>query len=363
MRDMLRKLKRPKRQARYAGLDLLGSPVVIVNDDGAMTYLNTAAAEFFEISERSSIGQPLRSLFGNPSVVDALVELGRRADFTEQGQEIQLERPGRDTLDFYCLAVAVDASDGGGLLLELHVINQRARFDREERQLDAARANRELVRNLAHEIKNPLGGVRGAAQLLESELDEPALREYTQVIIKEADRLRALVDRLLAPDRRPKPFEPVSIHEICEQVRRVLLAEFPHGLAIERDYDPSLPEVMGDREQLIQALLNLVRNAAEALDGRGRIQLKTRAARQVTIARARHKLALELHVIDNGPGIPDSIRDRVFFPLVSGREGGSGLGLPLAQTYIERHGGTIECESQPGLTDFRILLPIHSAAK
>ena len=360
---MLSRRRRPVRPARYLGLDLLGSPVVIVDDDGRIRYLNTAAAEFLEISERASVGQPLRGLFGNPSVIDALVALGRRPDFAEQGQAVQLERPGRDTLDVYCLAVAVDASDGGGLLLELHASSQRARFDREERQLDAARANRELVRNLAHEIKNPLGGVRGAAQLLESELVEPALREYTQVIIKEADRLRALVDRLLAPDRRPKPFEPLSIHEVCEQVRRVLLAEFPNGLAIERDYDPSLPEVMGDREQLIQALLNLVRNAAEALEGRGRIQLRSRIARQVVIARVRHRLALELHVIDNGPGIPESIRDRVFFPLVSGREGGSGLGLPLAQTYIERHGGTIECESQPGLTDFRILLPIHSGGR
>ena len=364
MRSVLRKLKRPARPARYAGLDLLGSAVVIVDGDGRIKYLNTAAAEAFEISERAPVGQSFRDLFSRLPVIDEVLELARRPDFSEQGQDIQLERPGREAQDFYCLAVAIDASDGGGLLLELRATHQqRARVDRDERLLDAARANRELVRNLAHEIKNPLGGVRGAAQLLESELESPALREYTQVIIKESDRLRALVDRLLAPDRRPRPFEPVNIHEVCELVRRVLLAEFPRGLAIERDYDPSLPEVMGDREQLIQALLNLVRNAAEALEGQGRIVFRTRAVRQVVIDRVRHKLALELHVIDNGPGIPDSIRDRVFFPLVSGREGGSGLGLPLAQTYIERHGGTIECESQPGLTDFTVLLPVHSAVK
>lgn len=363
MRSVLRKFKRPAGGGRFAGLELLGSPVVVLDDQGLIRYLNTAAAETFEISDRAAIGQSFRALFTNPGVIDDLTGLVGRSDFTDRGQDILLERVGRDALAFHCLAVAVEASDGGGLLLELHANNQRARVDREERLLDAARANRELVRNLAHEIKNPLGGVRGAAQLLESELNVPALREYTQVIIRESDRLRALVDRLLAPDRRPKPFAPVSIHEVCEQVRGVLLAEFSRGLAIDRDYDPSLPDVMGDREQLVQALLNLVRNAAEALEGRGRIQLRTRVARQIVIDRVRHKLALELHVIDNGPGIPDSIRDRVFFPLVSGREGGSGLGLPLAQTYIERHGGTIECESQPGLTDFRILLPIHSAAK
>jgi two-component system nitrogen regulation sensor histidine kinase GlnL len=345
------------RAQRFAGLDLLGSAVVILARDGKVTFLNTAAAQAFD-SSRSLVGQPFRSLFTNPAVIDHLLALCDREDFSEQGQDVQLERVSREALVFHCLAVAIDASDGGGLLLEFHATGERQRLDREERLLDSARANRELVRNLAHEIKNPLGGVRGAAQLLELELSTPALREYTQVIIKEADRLRALVDRLLAPDSRPRSFESVGIHEVCERVRSILLAEYPSGLLIVRDYDPSLPELHGDRGQLIQALLNLSRNAAEALGGRGRIQLRTRIARQVVIDRTRHKLALELHVVDNGPGIPEALRDRVFYPLVSGREGGSGLGLPLAQTYIERHGGTIECESRPGLTDFRILLPL-----
>ncbi len=345
---------RPK---RFAGLDLLGSAIVILARNGTVAFLNTAAAQAFD-SSWSLIGHPFRQLFTNPAVIDHLLALCDREDFSEQGQDIQLERVNREALVFHCLAVAVDASDGGGLLLEFHATGERQRLDREERLLDSARANRELVRNLAHEIKNPLGGIRGAAQLLELELTTPALREYTQVIIKEADRLRALVDRLLAPDNRPRSFESVSIHEVCERVRSILLAEYPSGLVIVRDYDPSLPEVLGDRGQLIQALLNLSRNAAEALDGRGRIQLRTRVSRQVVIDRTRHRLALELHVVDNGPGIPEALRDRVFYPLVSGREGGSGLGLPLAQTYIERHGGTIECESRPGLTDFRILLPL-----
>ena len=364
MRGVLRKFKRPARPARYAGLDLLGSPVVIVDDDGRLAYLNTAAAEIFEVSEHGSIGQPLRNLLGNPSIIDALVELGKRPDFAEQGQEIQLERPGRDSLDFYCLAVAVDASDGGGLLLELHVINQRARFDREERQLDAARANRELVRNLAHEIKNPLGGVRGAAQLLESELDEPSLREYTQVIIKEADRLQDLMKRLLSPHRPMQP-APVNIHEILERVRRLLTAEFPQTLTVRRDYDTSLPDLIGDREQLIQAVLNIARNAAQAIKGAsggetsgGQITLRTRVDRQVTLAKRRHRLALELQVIDNGPGIPDDIRERMFYPLVSGRQGGSGLGLTLAQSFVQQHQGTIECESRPGYTCFTIRMPL-----
>jgi two-component system, NtrC family, nitrogen regulation sensor histidine kinase GlnL len=178
------------------------------------------------------------------------------------------------------------------------------------------------------------------------------------VMIKEADRLQKLVDRLLAPHRPARPVEHVNVHEVCERVRSIVLAEYAQGLAIERDYDASLPELVADKEQLIQALLNLVRNAAQALDGSGVIRLRTRIARHVVIARIRHKLALELHVIDNGPGIPSGLLDRIFFPLVSGREGGSGLGLPLAQTFVEQHGGLIECESRPGLTDFRMLLPL-----
>jgi two-component system nitrogen regulation sensor histidine kinase GlnL len=249
------------------------------------------------------------------------------------------------------------------VLLELVEIEQQTRQDRETRTLDQARITKELIRNLAHEIKNPLGGIRGAAQLLEMELDSRALREYTQVIVHEADRLQALVDRLLAPHRRPHLVADVNIHEVLERVRALLLAEFPQGLAVVRDYDTSLPEFRGDREQLIQAVLNIAHNAAQALaarrqQGDARIVLRTRAARQVTIGRQRYRLALELHVEDNGPGVPPEIRDRIFFPLVSGRDGGSGLGLTLAQDFVQQHHGLIECESEPGRTLFRIQIPL-----
>lgn len=227
-------------------------------------------------------------------------------------------------------------------------------------------ANRELIRNLAHEIKNPLGGLRGSAQLLERELDRPDLREYTQVIIKEADRLQALMDRLLTPHRLPQT-TTVNIHEVCERVRSLILAEFPSGLKVRRDYDTSIPEFQGDREQLIQTVLNIVRNAAQALLASGgspvagaEIHLCTRVVRQVTLAKRRYRLALELQVIDNGPGIPAAIRDTIFFPLVSGRAGGSGLGLTLAQTFVQHHHGVVECESQAGRTVFRITLPLQA---
>ncbi|RYF81791.1 MAG: PAS domain-containing sensor histidine kinase, partial [Comamonadaceae bacterium] len=231
------------------------------------------------------------------------------------------------------------------------------------RLLDQAQANKELIRNLAHEIKNPLGGIRGAAQLLQMEVESRDLIEYTQVIIHEADRLQTLVDRLLAPHRRPHVVGDVNIHEVCERVRAVLMAEFSQGLEVERDFDPSIPEFRGDREQLIQATLNIAHNAALALverraEGDAKIIFRTRVVRHVILNKQWWRLALELHVIDNGPGVPEAIQDRLFYPLVSGREGGTGLGLTLAQTFVQQHHGVIECDSVPGRTDFIITLPL-----
>ena len=223
---------------------------------------------------------------------------------------------------------------------------------------------RDVAKQVAHEIKNPLGGIRGAAQLLEYELPDKALHEYTQVIIKESDRLQSLVDRLLAPHRKAHIDDFLNIHEVLERVRSLVLAEFPSGLKIKRNYDISLPDLLGDKEALIQAVLNVVHNAAQALrsrieQGDAEIELTTRVVRNVTINKQRYKLALDLHVIDNGPGIPDEIKDKIFFPLVSGKEGGSGLGLTLAQTYVQQNYGFIGCTSKPGTTDFQMQLPFR----
>jgi two-component system nitrogen regulation sensor histidine kinase GlnL len=253
----------------------------------------------------------------------------------------------------------VDVNDAA-LLLEFRHIDQQLKIAREERLLEQQQANRELIRSLAHEIKNPLGGIRGAAQLLERELDRPPLIEYTQVIIGEADRLQSLVNRLLTPHRLPS-YRRTNIHEILVRVTGVVQAEF-RQVAVLADFDTSLPEFEADPEQLTQAALNIVRNAAQALAGttaNPQIRLVTRVARYVTLAKRRYRLALALSIEDNGPGIPDTIRDRIFYPLVSGREGGTGLGLTLAQTFIAQHNGTIECESAPGRTVFTILLPLE----
>jgi two-component system nitrogen regulation sensor histidine kinase GlnL len=223
--------------------------------------------------------------------------------------------------------------------------------------LDQTQANRLLLRNLAHEIKNPLGGIRGAAQLLEQELEKPALFEYTQVIIQEADRLRTLMENLLTPQNSSQ-YSGLNIHEVLERVRSVVLAELPAGLSIRRDYDISLPVLIGDKEQLIQVMLNIVRNATQAMQGKGTIILRTRIARQVTLNKRRHRLAVLVQIIDNGEGIPPALQDKIFYPLVSGRADGHGLGLTLAQDFVNQHQGTIAFESEPGRTCFTILLPL-----
>jgi two-component system nitrogen regulation sensor histidine kinase GlnL len=347
---------------RYEGLDLLSTAVLLLDARARIVHVNQAAELLFDTSRKTLVGQPGGRLLGDEAEIRQLVADAEGNLYGQRRQIMELRRAGREPLPVQVTATA-QYGDVTPVVLEVSEIEQQLKVDREERQLGLTEANRQLLRNLAHEIKNPLGGVRGAAQLLESELN-PEQREYTRVIIAEADRLQALVDRLLAPHRSPRVVADVNIHEVLERVRMVMLAEFPRGLTIERDYDASAPDLRGDKEQLIQAVLNVVRNAAEALDeriaaGDARIILRTRVARQVTIARSRHRLALDLHVVDNGPGIADELKDRIFFPLVSGRDDGTGLGLTLAQTFIQQHDGTIEVESRPGRSDFRILIPLH----
>ncbi len=348
-----------------AGLELLASAVLILNEAGRVMYANAAAEDLLDSSAKALSHHKLAEIFTNGAELAAICQQAKAHMFADKRQDLSLHRNGRPPLQVHIIVTALD-NEAAPVLIELRENVQQLKLDREERMLDQSQANKELIRNLAHEIKNPLGGIRGAAQLLELELPERhlrELREYTQVIIKEADRLQTLVDRLLAPHRKPHIVGDVNIHEVCERVRSLILAEFPQGLEIQRDYDLSIPEFRGDNEQLIQAVLNITHNAAHALQerilaGDARITLKTRVARQVTFAKQRYKLALDLHIIDNGPGIAPAIRDRMFFPLVSGREGGSGLGLTLAQTFVQQHQGIIECESRPGNTEFRILIPL-----
>ena len=341
----------------FRGLDLLSSAVVLLDQELAIRYANPAAENLLATSLRALSGRPLSAVFHYSATLQQALDNARHNNWSYTGQNIDLQKGDEHPLHLNCTVTPLEVADAR-LLLELRPIDQQIKASREERLLEQQQANRELIRNLAHEIKNPLGGIRGAAQLLDRELNDPQYREYTQVIIDEADRLQDLMQRLLTPHRVMKPL-PINIHEVLERVRTLLLSEFPDGLKIQRDYDTSLPDVVGDREQLIQAVLNIARNAAQAMQGQGEIVLRTRSARQVTLVKRRYRLALELSVIDNGPGIADEIRERMFYPLVSGREGGSGLGLTLAQNFVDQHHGTIECETRPGRTAFIIRLPLE----
>ncbi|WP_246316060.1 nitrogen regulation protein NR(II) [Tepidicella baoligensis] len=346
---------------RFQALDMLATLVSVVDADGHLLFANNALEDAIGLSRRSLLGVPLTDWFTMPELLQNALQGSRGNEYAVIRYDAFLKRLNNEPLPVHVVLAKSDVH--GEVVVEMLPLEQQTRQEREERLIDQAQANKELIRNLAHEIKNPLGGIRGAAQLLQMELDSRELVEFAQVIIHEADRLQSLVDRLLAPHRRAQVVGDVNIHEVCERVRSLILAEFPRGLKVVRDYDTSIPEFRGDREQLIQAVLNIAHNAAQALEeriaaGDAEIVFRTRVLRQVTFGRQRYRLALELHVIDNGPGVPEEIKDRIFYPLVSGRDGGSGLGLTLAQTFVQQHHGLIECDSEPGRTDFKLLIPL-----
>jgi len=351
----------PQSAHTYPGLDLLATAVLLLDARRCIIHMNPAAENLFAVSQRHMQGRELACLLGGSPGLQTALDRAFQEGWSYTGYTLELPlHEGRDTLHLDCTFSPIE-SGPARLIIECRPFDQQLRASREEALLRQQEINRELLRNLAHEIKNPLGGIRGSAQLLERELDQPEWREYTQVIIHEVDRLQTLIAGILSPHRRMQP-APVCIHEILEHVMRLIRAEFPK-LVLRRDYDTSLPDLTGDREQLIQTVLNIVRNAAQAMKGEGEVVLRTRPARQVTLAKRRYRLALELQIIDNGPGIPEHLQDKIFYPLVSGRETGTGLGLTIAQGFIQQHHGTIEVKSRPGATCFTVLLPLSDEYK
>ena len=341
--------------------EYLATAVLLLDDASCVVYLNPSAENLFEVSGKNLIGHSVQMVFADTEPLCKAMRqaLCDNASFIEHDLTLGLPAHGKRHLRCALTPVHLDNQPRSRrhLLLEFHPLDRPLKLAREEQMLDQTQANRLLLRNLAHEIKNPLGGIRGAAQLLEHELERPALREYTQVIIQEADRLRALLEKLLGP-KKASHYCALDIHEVLERVRSVILAEFPAGLTVQRDYDISLPALLGDKEQLIQAMLNIVRNAAQAMQGKGSLILRTRIERQVTLIKRRHRLAVMVQIIDSGPGIPKSLQDKIFYPLVSGRADGHGLGLTLTQDFISQHQGAIEFDSEPGRTCFTVLLPL-----
>lgn len=345
---------------RFKVFDALVTLVAVVDLDGRLVFVNAVLEDALGLSRKILAGRFFPEMLTQAQPLVDVLHRSTPGELAVVRYDTGLVRFARDPLPVH---VSVSHATDNLVMIELLPLELFARQDREERLHEQAQSNKELVRNLAHEIKNPLGGIRGAAQLLQLEFESAAMREYTEVIIHEADRLQALVDRLLAPHRQPHVVSEVNIHEICERVRALISVQYPTGLHIVQDYDASLPEFRGDREQLIQAVLNVAQNACQAMQQGIEQQdavliFRTRIARQVTLGKQRYRLALELHVIDNGPGVPEELRDRMFYPLVSGRNGGTGLGLTLAQTFVQQHLGTIDCDSIPGRTDFKILIPL-----
>lgn len=340
-------------------LDGLNMAVIVVDDALRVQSLNSACESLFGISRRLALGALLPDAIVHFAAHEPRLReaLEAATGFIERETELRRNGDPPVTVD-WTVTPYVIGGKRPGLLMEVLPLDRHLRISRDEAMAAQFDASRELIRGLAHEIKNPLGGIRGAAQLLEHELPDPQFHEYTRVIIKEADRLQNLVNRMLGPNRLPQKL-PLNIHEVMEHVRRLVQAEAPPGVAILRDYDPSIPDICVDREQMIQAVLNILRNALQALGSQGSIVLRSRTRRQHTIGGVRHKLVVQLDVEDDGPGIAAPMLDKIFYPMVTTRAEGTGLGLPIAQYLVHSHGGLIECRSRPGNTVFSIYLPLE----
>jgi two-component system nitrogen regulation sensor histidine kinase GlnL len=344
----------------------LTNAVLLLNSRLQLEYMNPAGEILFEVSIQRLKGTNIDDLLtGDPNLnTEIRHALISGNPFTQRERDLTLMNRRVITAD--CVVTPLlDAKDRTNaekrlMLIELNSLNRGMRISRDEHQFAQSNAMRVMIRGLAHEIKNPLGGLRGAAQLLERELQDEGLKEFTNIIIGEADRLRNLVNRLLGPNKPPQR-EPINIHEITEHLTQLLNADKPEQVTILHDYDPSLPEVEADRDQLIQALLNIAVNALHAVDSKGTITFRTRALRQFTIGQTHHKLVCQIDIIDDGPGIPEDMIETIFIPMVTSRADGSGLGLSISQTLIQQHGGIIQCRSQPGHTVFSVFLPFANS--
>jgi len=348
-------------------LDHLNCGIICLSDELRINQLNTTAEVFFDASEKTLINKPFSDLFDPNSentILDSLLFcLQNNHQTTEHEAILTLANHKIVTTDYSIHPIFEDKQLK--LLIEIKPIDRHLEIARDGQRINQQIASQQLARGMAHEIKNPLGGIRGAAQLLEDEITNPALKEYTDVIIREVDRLQTLLNNMLGPNRKIVK-QKMNILEALEHVRSLILAEFPH-VAVIRDYDPSIPEIQADKSQLIQAFLNIARNAAQSFDcmktdSNNRIIIKTRINRQHTIGHKRYRQIVQVDIIDNGPGVDSEVIDNIFLPMVTNKPDGSGLGLPIAQQIIFGHDGIIQCQSKPQNTVFTTLLPLESTA-
>jgi len=335
--------------------------VVIVDSDGTLVQLNAGAEDLLGVSSRASLGRTLHSLLPGLRSVDDLLQRAAAAGETfGQLVSITAAHKSETPIEVACHVSPLRGPDRR-LVVELSNVTQWRQIDREHALISQRDASRRMILQLAHEIRNPLGGLRGAAQLLERELPTPELREFTRIIIGEADRLAALTDSLLGPVRRLKR-QDVNVHEVLERVVTLIASERQTALQLFRDYDPSLPTLAADPDQLTQALLNIARNALQSIGPEGQVLFRTRALTNFPIGADRHKLVLSIEVEDDGPGVPAELAESIFYPLVTGRSDGTGLGLAISQDLVSRHGGLIEYQSRPGKTIFMVRLPVGASA-
>jgi two-component system nitrogen regulation sensor histidine kinase GlnL len=343
-------------------LDNLATAVLLLDSELNITYINTGAEVALKVSGNRVVGNPFEALFPNCEISnkEMLVAINSGSPFTKRQSQLTLHTGESIIVD--CSATPITENGSLSLLLELQPLDRILRISREEAIISNQETTRTMIRGLAHEIKNPLGGLRGAAQLLARELNDAGLKDYTDVIIEEADRLRNLVDKLLG-SHKPQTYRATNVHEILERVITLISAETSGKIEFERDYDPSIPDILGDNEQLIQAVLNITRNAMQSLqsnpDCNQKITMVTRILRQFTIGKYHHRHVIKVDICDCGPGVPKQLLDTVFMPMVSGRAEGTGLGLSISQSVINRHQGLIECQSEPGNTRFSLYIPLE----
>ena len=341
-------------------LDLLATGVVLLDADLHIRALNLSAENLLEVSASRALGSPLEELLDESNEWYPLLNQALAENYPMVRRAIPLTtRTGQERTVDITLSPIAGKVESRCLLVELTMVDRLQAISRDESEWQAQATLKEIMKGVAHEVKNPLGGIRGAAQLLSGELANPNLQEYTDIIISEVDRLHTLVDRMLGPRERLES-EPTNIHEVTEHVRQLIEAEAKGELAIERDYDPSLPDFLADAGQLTQAVLNLVRNAWQACGDAGLITLRTRVLRQFTVGGSRHKLVCALQVSDDGPGVPEDLLPRLFLPMVTGNAKGTGLGLSIAQRIANQHGGLIQVQSTPGDTCFTMLIPMET---
>jgi two-component system, NtrC family, nitrogen regulation sensor histidine kinase GlnL len=342
-------------------LDHLNTAILLFNRQLVLTYINTSGEVLFADSAHHLVGQSADELFrtSDPALLNNLKQSLAMVEPLVDRALTLARLPHNVTTNFSATPLLVDEKVKE-ILVEFQQVDTHIRISKEEQLLTQQNTARLLVRGLAHEIKNPLGGLRGAAQLLDLELHDPELKEYTQIIINESDRLQALLDKMLGPNKLPNKSN-INIHEVLERVRQLVQVESSKGLHFKSDYDPSIPDIYADKDQLIQAILNIARNAVQAMEGKGNIMFKTRIYRHLNIGRKRYKLAVKCDIIDSGPGIDANMMTQIFYPMITGRAEGTGLGLSIAQALITQHNGLIECNSQPGKTVFSVFLPMEGA--